>query len=133
MATIEAVNARFEETARNRAVLAVAVQARADADVKLQAEYAGGSPLKAAVSVCAPVQLDLCAQRLNRGFSGFYQRHLIGQLKKKLYNKAASFDFNELIGLRRDEIKQLKTFWQLDDVATAPLHGFSGVDDYYAR
>lgn len=99
--------------------------------LKLQAEYAGDSPLKAVVSVCAPVQLDLCAQRLNRGFSLFYQRYLIGHLKQKLYDKAARFDFNKLIGLNKKEIKQLNTFWQFDDQATAPLHGFSGVDDYY--
>lgn len=101
--------------------------------LKLQAEYASESPLKAVVSICAPVQLDLCAQRLNRGFSRLYQRYLIGHLKQKLYDKAARFDFEQLIGLNKREIKQLKTFWQFDDLATAPLHGFSGVDDYYAR
>ena len=101
--------------------------------LKLQAEYAGDSPLKAVVSICAPVQLDLCAQRLNQGFSRLYQRYLIGHLKQKLYNKASRFDFEQLIGLNKRGIKQLKTFWQFDDLATAPLHGFSGVDDYYAR
>jgi predicted alpha/beta-fold hydrolase len=101
--------------------------------LKLQAEYAGDSPLKAVVSICAPIQLALCAQRLNRGFSRLYQKYLIGRLKKKLYEKATRFDFEQLIGLDKKGIKQLRTFWQFDDLATAPLHDFSGVDDYYAR
>ncbi len=101
--------------------------------LKLQAEYASASPLKAVVSVCAPVQLDLCAQRLNQGFSRFYQRYLVGLLKQKMLDKAVRFDFEQLIGLNKTGIRQLKTFWQFDDLATAPLHGFAGVDDYYAR
>jgi predicted alpha/beta-fold hydrolase len=27
----------------------------------------------------------------------------------------------------------LRTFWEFDDAANAPLHGFAGADDYYAR
>ncbi len=26
-----------------------------------------------------------------------------------------------------------RTFWEFDDAATAPLHGFAGADDYYRR
>ena len=26
-----------------------------------------------------------------------------------------------------------RTFWEFDDAANAPLHGFAGADDYYAR
>jgi predicted alpha/beta-fold hydrolase len=26
-----------------------------------------------------------------------------------------------------------KNFWDYDDAATAPLHGFAGVEDYYAK
>lgn len=101
--------------------------------LKLQAEYGENSPLKSAVSVCAPVQLDLCAKRLNQGFSRFYQRHLIIRLNKKLTNKAEQFDFEKLIGLNKNEIKKIKTFWQFDDQVTAPLHGFKDVHDYYGR
>lgn len=101
--------------------------------LKMQAEYGDNSPLKAAVSICAPVQLSLCADRLNEGVSRIYQRHLINRLNKKLYDKAEKFDFESLIGLNKNEIKQIKTFWQFDDRITAPLHGFKDVHDYYAR
>src|SRR5262249_61406928 len=26
-----------------------------------------------------------------------------------------------------------RTFWEFDDAANAPLHGFAGADDYYSR
>jgi predicted alpha/beta-fold hydrolase len=101
--------------------------------LKLQAEYGDNSPLEMAVCVCAPVQLDLCANRLMQGLSRFYQRHLMTSLKDKCLAKADKFDFEKLIGMSRNHIKKIKTFWQFDDVVTAPLHGFENVDDYYAR
>lgn len=101
--------------------------------LKLQGEYGEQSPLKAAVSVCAPVQLALCAQRLNQGVSKIYQRHLIGGLNKKVVDKSQQFDLEKLIDLKLNEIKKIKTFWQFDDKITSRLHGFNGVDDYYQR
>jgi len=101
--------------------------------LKLQAEYGGSSPLKAAVSICAPVQLSLSAKQLSQGVSRIYQWHLINRLNKKMYDKAGRIDFEALIGLNKNEIKQIKTFWQFDDRITAPLHGFKDVHDYYAK
>lgn len=101
--------------------------------LKLQAEYSDGSPLKAAISICAPVQLELSASRLNEGWSQIYQWVLINSMKKKLVDKAEQFDFEKLIGLNKKDIEQIKTFWEFDDLITAPLHGFKDVHDYYGR
>jgi len=101
--------------------------------LKLQAELGALSPFKAVVSVCAPLVLSACADRLKRGFSKNYQRYLVGHLKNKLNLKAQKHDYKTLINLSPDDIKQLKTFWQFDDLVTAPLHGFAGVEDYYTR
>ena len=30
-------------------------------------------------------------------------------------------------------LKRARTFWEFDDTVTAPLHGFLGADDYWAR
>jgi predicted alpha/beta-fold hydrolase len=30
-------------------------------------------------------------------------------------------------------VQASRTFWEFDDAATGPLHGFAGADDYYAR
>jgi predicted alpha/beta-fold hydrolase len=33
----------------------------------------------------------------------------------------------------RARLEAARTFWEFDDVFTAPVHGFAGADDYYAR
>lgn len=101
--------------------------------LKLQAELGELSPFKAVVSVCAPLLLDVCADKLNKGFSKIYQRHLIGNLKRKLIVKARQHNYEKLINLDSDKINQLNSFWKFDDLVTAPLHGFAGVNDYYAK
>lgn len=101
--------------------------------LKLQAELGKASPFKAAISICAPLVLASCAKRLDSGFSKIYQTHLINRMKKNLLIKAEKFDYKKLINIDRHEISQLKTFWQFDDLVTAPLHGFKNVDDYYAK
>jgi hypothetical protein len=30
-------------------------------------------------------------------------------------------------------LRRARTFWEFDDVVTAPLHGFLGADDYWQR
>jgi len=101
--------------------------------LKLQAELGQYSPFKAVVSVCAPLMLNACADRLNKGFSKIYQRYLLSQLKKKLSIKAVKHDYKQLIDLDYRKINQLNSFWEFDHHVTAPLHGFNGVDDYYSQ
>jgi len=101
--------------------------------LKLQAELGQSSPFKAVISVCAPMLLNACANRLNKGFSKIYQRYLLSHLKRKLLVKAKQHDFAQLINLDTNTINQLNSFWRFDDQVTAPLHGFTGVEDYYAQ
>lgn len=101
--------------------------------LKLQAELAERSPLLAAVSVCAPMQLDISARVLNTGLAQFYQWVLIRQMKKQLLGKLDLFDYKQLIGVDKHDLQKISNFWQFDDQITAPLHGFEGVDDYYRQ
>jgi len=101
--------------------------------LKLQAELGSASPFKAIISVCAPIVLKACADRLKNGFSKLYQTYLIGHLKNKLKIKSQQHNYEVLINLTPKKIKQIKTFWQFDDLITAPLHGFAGVEDYYEK
>lgn len=73
------------------------------------------------------------SDRLKQGFSKIYQRRLISDLRQKLILKADKHDYKKIINLDHTQINQLKNFWQFDDLVTAPLHGFDGVDDYYCR
>ncbi len=101
--------------------------------LKLQGEAGDASLLSAAVSVCAPIRLDLCADRLNRGFSRLYQNHLLKHLKQKVRQKSEYIDYEKLIGMTDSRLRSIDSFWEFDDLITAPLHGFEDVHDYYAR
>lgn len=101
--------------------------------LKLQAEFGDDSPLEAAISICAPVLLNKCADRIDKGFSRVYQRHLIKRLVGNLLKKYDQHDFIALADLSKEKAKSLKTFWQFDDAFTGPLHGFGGAKNYYDK
>lgn len=70
---------------------------------------------------------------MNRGFSKFYQHRLLKELKNSLVRKYKKHDTQALIGLKREDAKKLNTFWEFDDAYTAPIHGFSSAENYYAQ
>jgi len=101
--------------------------------LKLLGELQETSPLSAAVSISPPMQLDICADAINKGVSKIYQRRLVNDLNKALMKKYAINDMKSLIGIEKEDIKKLKTFWEFDSVYTAPIHGFDSAQDYYTK
>ena len=87
--------------------------------------------VKAAVAVCAPLLLNECADAIEKGFSKFYLARLLSSLKVKAKQKKRMFPASLAIGAA--EIRQISTFWEFDELVTAPLHGFAGATDYYDR
>lgn len=85
--------------------------------------------LKAAAAVCVPLDLHKCADAINSGFSKLYQRHLINRMKSAVREK---FD-RHTAAFNWDRAMAATTFSEFDDAVTAPLHGFSGRNDYYDR
>ena len=85
--------------------------------------------LQAAAAICAPLDLHECAEALNIGFSKTYQRLLLNNMKNAVTQKfdphTAAFDWQRAM--------HATTFAEFDDAVTAPLHGFSGKQDYYDR
>ncbi len=112
---------------------AVAYSLGANMLLKLLGESGHNSNLEAAVCVSAPMQLDICADSMNRGFSRLYQTNLLKDLKISLDKKYDRHDMKSLINLKREDIKNIKTFWEFDDAYTAPIHGFSSAKDYYTK
>jgi predicted alpha/beta-fold hydrolase len=101
--------------------------------LKLLATYKNSSPLKAAVSVSAPMQLDICADQMDRGFSKIYQAHLMKHLNASLLKKYKRFPMKKYINLDEKQVLKLRTFWEFDNAYTAPIHGFKSAKDYYQR
>lgn len=92
-------------------------------------DLADSSPIKKAVAISVPFDLSICDKRLQKGLSNIYLKHLLAKLHQgiKLKYEAGLFpaDYDKAINS--------KTFWEFDEYATAPLHGFKGADDYYAQ
>lgn len=96
--------------------------------LKWLGEYGDAAPIRRAVAISVPFRLDQAAQRLETGLSRLYQRHLVGSLQAAYRRK-----FARIPSPLQIDVAQLDTFRQFDDQVTAALHGFAGVDDYYAR
>lgn len=94
--------------------------------------------LFAAVAVSVPLQLGACADRLDRGFSRVYRKHLLTELQEAWVQKANHLDAlgdEEMATHIRDKLAQgpYSSFRVMDDVLVAGIHGFKDGDDYYAR
>ncbi len=101
--------------------------------LKLLGEWSDASPITAAVSVSAPMQLEVCADRMNSGFSRLYQNHLMKNLRNSLLEKYTHHPMHAFIGIDENRVKKLKNFWEFDDVYTAPIHGFTSASEYYQQ
>lgn len=86
------------------------------------------NPLKAAIAISVPFELHKASSRIRHGFSRIYEWYFLKCLRERLQHKfeqvAPPVDPSLLV-----EIQSLRDF---DDKYTAPLHGFSGVDEYYS-
>lgn len=101
--------------------------------LKWLGEHPGQTRIVAAATLSVPYDLAAGSRHLERdAVSRFYANSFLATLKKKV--AAASLRFPEM--RQRADIDgalAARTFWELDDRATAPLHGFADASDYYAR
>ena len=116
-------------TNRQRQVYgAVGVSLGGNLLLKWLGEQGGRSPLRKAVALSVPFVLEDAARRLQQGLSRLYQRHLIASLQERYRDK-----FRRIASPLQVEVDQLRDFYRFDDRVTAPLHGFSGAEEYYQR
>ena len=101
--------------------------------LKLLGEMQEQVPLRAAVAVSVPMLLQHCADQMRCGFSRFYQYILLRKMKQKLLSKYQQHDYQQLIGLAREDIQRIRDFWQFDNAFTAPINGFTDAKEYYAK
>lgn len=87
------------------------------------------NPLQAAVAVSVPFELSKSIQRINKGFSRVYQRHLLKHLYRKIQWK-----FREQSApIAIPPFSEMHTLRDFDEKVTAPLHGFNSAEEYYAK
>jgi predicted alpha/beta-fold hydrolase len=116
--------------ARLGATHAVGISLGGNALLKHLAETQANTRLTRAVAISAPLDLAAAGRRLDRGLGKLlYTRTFLATLRAKSVEKHRRHP--GLFDVAR--ARQASTFWEFDDSVTAPLHGFKGADDYYAR
>jgi hypothetical protein len=106
--------------------------------LKWLGEQGDNLALFAAVAVSVPLVLSECATKLDTGFSRIYRHRLLHDLKTYIRQKQAYLrqlgKLSEADKLSQlGDLKDIKSFWQYDDVVVAKLHGFASAQDYYKR
>ena len=96
--------------------------------LKYLGEAGDGTPLSAAVSVSAPIDLAASARRFHALRNRIYLRWLLARMKAE-----ATAPIAELTEAERRAIAAARTVLQFDDGFVAPHNGFADAADYYAR
>lgn len=113
----------------NRVLLSVGYSLGGNVLMKLLGESGSGEYVDAAVGVSVPYDLHDSARALAKGGSRLYQRVLLRNMRRAMTQKyapaLAPFDWQAAM--------QAATFYDFDDIVTAPLHGFRNADEYYTR
>jgi predicted alpha/beta-fold hydrolase len=106
--------------------------------LKWLGERGDQASLFGAAAVSVPLQLDVCATRMDQGISRLYRDRLLRELKDYLTVKSAHL---QRIG-RPEEARRIgalgdwraiRSFWEYDHQVVAGLYGFRDAADYYAR
>jgi predicted alpha/beta-fold hydrolase len=115
---------------RLRARFAAGVSLGGNALLKHLGEAGEAAGVARAAAVSAPLDLAAAGRTLDRGLCRvLYTRLFLGTLRRKSVEKHDRYPGAFDIGRAR----AATTLWEFDDAVTAPLHGFAGADDYWAR
>jgi uncharacterized protein len=115
-----------------RPLLVAGVSLGGNVLLKWLGENACAPIVAAAATLSVPFDLAAGDRYMARFPSNLYVRVFVKTLTAKAENLARRFpEAAERIDLSR--ARRAFTFREFDDAATAPLHGFTGADDYYAR
>lgn len=117
---------------QHEAIHAVGVSLGGNALLKYLGEQGGQARPRSAVAISVPYDLAAANQMLSRGMGLLYSRHFLQSLVPGALAKARRFPDHAGFS-RLDAIRTARTLRDFDEAVTAPLHGFSGADDYYSR
>ena len=113
-------------------LFAIGVSLGGNVLLKWRGENPGGGGVSAAAALSTPYDLAASAKHLESFVGRVYTARFLATLRAKAADAASRFpEAAAKLDLRR--VLAAKTFWEFDDAATAPLHGFAGADDYYQR
>ena len=123
---LKAVVSHISEVTGKPVFAAVGFSLGGNALLKWLGQSGSGNPVSRAVAVSVPFVLSDAADRLSRGVSRLYERHLLRSLRQSYRTK-----FSRIASPLDVDVESLNGFREFDDRITAPLHGFRDVDHYY--
>jgi predicted alpha/beta-fold hydrolase len=130
-AEIDWILRRLQAAAGSERLHAAGVSLGGNALLKWAGEQgaAANEVVTGVAALCAPLDLAACGHHLARGFNRVYTQHFLNTLKAVSTTRLRQFP-----GLF-DEARMLQAInlYQFDDAVTAPIHGFTGADDYWQR
>ncbi len=99
--------------------------------LKWLGERSGDAPpqVRAAAAISAPHDLAAASRHLMTGLGPLYMRAFLPSLRAK----ALAFDERHPGIVDVGAVRRARSFWEHDDAAVAPIHGFRDAADYYAR
>ena len=96
--------------------------------LKYLGEEGSATPLRAAATVCAPIDLSVTCRSIMRARNLVYHRHILREMKRDATGQGA-----EISPAERAAIMSSRSVWDYDERFIAPRHGFAGAEDYYER
>jgi len=101
--------------------------------LKWLGEHPGQTDVAAAATFSVPYDLGAGSRHLELGFlPRFYVKRFLATLKQKTKRLLMEFpEMRDRVDL--DAVMRAQTFRDIDNAATAPIHGFRDAGDYYAR
>lgn len=85
--------------------------------------------IRAAAAVSVPYDLARSSRFIDQGFARVYQWNFLRSLRAKAMAKLKQYpDLFDAV-----KFSSVTTMFDFDDLFTAPVHGFDGASDYYAR
>jgi predicted alpha/beta-fold hydrolase len=115
----------------NTPLVAVGFSMGANLLLKWEGETAENNPLKAAAAVSVPFDLRLASNYMRSGFSNFYQQRLLRDMRFYIREKFAYRNVPDKLKNGLDKLDSIRSFWQFDDLITAPLHNYKDAAEYY--
>lgn len=96
--------------------------------LKYLGEEGGAGPVRAAATVCSPIDLSATCRHMLLARNRFYHGYIIELMRREATAEGARLSAEE-----RAAILGSRDVWQYDDRFIAPRHGFAGAEDYYER
>jgi predicted alpha/beta-fold hydrolase len=112
-------------------VFVIAFSMGANIALKMAGEMSDRAPaeLQAVIAVAPPIDLATTSRNISLGVNVFYDRSFVRALLRMVEVRRRSIPAARHIELAG----RPKRVWDFDDLVTAPLAGFAGAEDYYAR